>query len=163
MIKLPEGDALPKMSLQDKYTKGVSILLQQVRRFYEALVESYGDRGLDHIRRVSAEYGEQLLERALPRVKENDVESAGLYVIRIFNNIDVDGELVEFSPDRVTVRCSKCPYPFTSPEICEAHTTMERVIVEGLGADLEYVVEHSIPQGDPYCDHVVRRKKREST
>jgi hypothetical protein len=161
MIRLPEGYNVQGMPLEEKYRRGVPILLQQIRRFYEALAEVQGQRGLDHIRRVSAEYGADLLDRARKRAVENDVESVGLYVVRIFNNIDVDGELVEFGPERVTIRCSRCPYPFTSPQVCEAHTTMERVIVEGLGDDLEYTVERSIPRGDEVCDHVVKRRKRE--
>jgi hypothetical protein len=163
MIKLPDHVDTDRTPVEEKYRKGVPILLQQIRRFYEALAEKHGQRGLDHIRLVSSEYGGELLNFARKRVKENDVESIGLYVVRIFNNIDVDGELVEFGPDRVTVRCSECPYPFTNPEVCEAHTTMEEVIVQGLGDDIEYVVEKSIPRGDPHCDHVIRRKKREES
>jgi predicted ArsR family transcriptional regulator len=161
MIRFPEGNEPDPVSLEDKYRKGVPILLQQIRRFYEELARTQGRKGLDHIRRVSSGYGEALLERARKHVRENDVESVGLYVVRIFNNIDVEGELVEFGPDRVTIRCHECPYPFASPEVCEAHTTMEQVIVEGLGDDLAYTVEYSIPRGDPYCDHVVSRKKKD--
>lgn len=159
MIKLPDGAPATAISVEEKYERGVPILLQQIRRFYEELARRHGRRGLEHIRRVSSEYGNELLARARKRVKENDVESVGLYVVRIFNNIDVDGELVEFGPERVTIRCRQCPYPFTSPEVCEAHTTMERVIVEGLGSDLAYTVERSIPRGDGMCDHVVSRNK----
>ena len=159
MFKQADGSQVMPTSVEEKYEKGVPILLQQIRRFYETLADRKGQSGLDHIRRVSAEYGNELLDRARKRVKENDVESVGLYVVRIFNNIDVEGELVDFGPDRVTIRCSQCPYPFTSPEVCEAHTTMERVIVEGLGADLTYTVERSIPRGDEVCDHVVAKRK----
>jgi hypothetical protein len=159
MFKLPDGTEATPTPVEEKYARGVPILLQQIRRFYEELARTHGKRGLDHIRRVSAEYGNELLDRARKRVPENDVEAAGLYVVRIFNNIDVDGELVEFGPERVTIRCRECPYPFTSPEVCEAHTTMERVIVEGLGPDLTYTVERSIPRGDGMCDHVVSRRK----
>ena len=159
MFKHPDGGPVSPTPVEEKYERGVPILLQQIRRFYEELARVHGKRGLDHIRRVSAEYGNELLARARRRVKENDVRSVGLYVVRIFNNIDVDGELVEFGPDRVTVRCQKCPYPFTSAEVCEAHTTMERVIVEGLGDDLTYTVERSIPRGDDVCDHVIARRK----
>ncbi len=159
MFKQPDGGPVSPASVEEKHERGVPILLQQIRRFYEELARVHGKRGLDHIRRVSAEYGNELLARARKRVKENDVQSVGLYVVRIFNNIDVDGELVEFGPDRVTVRCQQCPYPFTSTEVCEAHTTMERVIVEGLGDDLTYTVERSIPGGDDVCDHVIARRK----
>lgn len=159
MIRLPEGRVLESPPLEEKHARGVSILLQQIRRFYEALADTYGQRGLDHIRRVSAEYGRELLLRARKRVRENDPRSVGLYLVRIFNNLDVDGEVVEYAPDRVTIRCGECPYPFSSPEVCEAHTTMERVIVEGLGPDLAYTVERSIPRGDDVCDHVVERKR----
>jgi len=159
LIQQPDGRPADPRPLEEKYRTGVPILLQQIRRFYEGLTRAHGARGLDHIRRVSAEYGRQLLERAEKRVRPDDAESVGLYVVRIFNNIDVEGELAEFGPDRVTVRCSRCPYPFTSPEICEAHTTMERVIVEGLGENLRYTVERSIPRGDDVCDHVVERRR----
>ncbi len=159
MFKQPNGGQVIPTTVEEKYERGVPILLQQIRRFYEALAERKGQSGLDHIRRVSAEYGNELLDRARKRVKENDVESVGLYIVRIFNNIDVDGELVEYGPDRVTIRCRQCPYPFTSPDVCEAHTTMERVIVEGLGDDLTYTVERSIPRGDGMCDHVVAKKE----
>ncbi|MCK4547625.1 MAG: hypothetical protein KAW17_09310 [Candidatus Eisenbacteria sp.] len=163
MDKLPDDQSIEPTPVKEKYHKGVPILLQQIRRFYEALAEKHGRQGLDHIRRVSAGYGGELLDRARKRVKHNDIESIGLYVVRIFNNIDVDGELVEFGPDRVTIRCNQCPYPFANPDVCEAHTTMERVIVEGLGDNVEYAVERSIPRGDQYCDHVVRRRKREES
>jgi hypothetical protein len=69
-----------------------------------------------------------------------------------------EGKVVEWNDERVVIRVNTCPYPFEKPEVCEAHTTMERVVVEELGDNLKYYIEKSIPMGDPYCDHVIEKK-----
>ena len=92
-------------------------------------------------------------------MKAGDVRSVGLYLVRVFENINCQGEITEFSDDKVAIKLYQCPYPFDDPKICEAHTTMEEALVTALGDNLEYVITYSIPRGDPFCEHVVKRKK----
>ena len=69
-----------------------------------------------------------------------------------------EGEVTEFSKHRVSIMVPQCPYPFENPEICAAHTSMERALIKGLNPELEYYIEKSIPAGDPYCLHVLIRR-----
>jgi hypothetical protein len=64
----------------------------------------------------------------------------------------------EFSQDRLIIGVSRCPYPFRHDEICRAHTCMEQALVAGLDDTLDYRIGRSIPQGDPYCEHILSVK-----
>jgi hypothetical protein len=108
---------------------------------------------------VGEKYGLEIAERAKKRVKAGDIQSVARYVIRIFNTLRGNGKVVEFSDRRVVIRVWQCPYPWGTPEVCEAHTQMEKTLVETLGTNLCYRISKSIPKGDSYCDHIIEYKK----
>ncbi|TET47183.1 hypothetical protein E3J62_02260 [candidate division TA06 bacterium] len=157
MVELPEGVRIEEVPVEKRYRSATSALMNRVRRLYEEIYSRFGDEGLELIRDVSAQFGKEIAERAKKRVKESDAKSVALYIIRIFNNVRGEGKVVEWGENRVVIRVNRCPYPFESPELCDAHTTMERVVVETLGDGLRYYIEKSIPRGDSYCDHVIEK------
>ncbi|NQU05041.1 MAG: hypothetical protein HQ568_03030, partial [Calditrichaeota bacterium] len=84
------------------------------------------------------------------------ISEVGLYLVKVFNNMRSDGEVTEFNDKRVAIQVPCCPYPFEKVEICRAHTTMERALVQGLNPALDYEIEKNIPAGDSVCLHVLK-------
>lgn len=159
MIKVPAGVEYAHVPAEKKYKSVTVALLKRILTIYKEIYRRFGQQGLDLIRDVSEKYGKEIAELGKKRVKAGDVKSVGLYLVRVFENINCEGEITEFSEDKVAIKLYQCPYPFDDPKICEAHTTMEEALVTALGDNLEYVITYSIPRGDPFCEHVVKRKK----
>ena len=159
MIKIPTGVEYSHVSTEKKYKTVTVALLKRILTIYKGIYKKFGQKGLDLIREVSESYGKEIAELGKKRVKIGDVKSVGLYLVRVFEMIDCQGEITRFSDDEVAIKLHQCPYPFDDPQICQAHTTMEEALVKALGQNLEYVITYSIPRGDPFCEHVVRRRK----
>ncbi|MCK5057275.1 MAG: L-2-amino-thiazoline-4-carboxylic acid hydrolase [Candidatus Aminicenantes bacterium] len=155
MIELPEHIQIEEVPIEKRYRSVTAGLIRRIKILYDAIYKKFGKEGLDLIREVGDEYGREIAERARKKVKAGDLESVALYVIRIFNTLRGNGEVVEFSDKRVVIRVRECPYPWETPEMCEAHTRMEKTLVETLGKNLRYRIDKSIPKGDSYCDHVI--------
>lgn len=158
-MKIPPGVDYSLVPVEKKYKTVTTALLKRILTIYKGIYNRFGEEGLDLIREVSQNYGKEIAELGKKRVKIGDVKSVGLYLVRVFDMIDCDGEITEFSDDRVVIKLYQCPYPFDDPRICEAHTTMEETLVKALGTNLEYVITYSVSRGDPFCEHVVRVKK----
>lgn len=158
MIKIPPGVDYSPIPVEKKYKSATLGLLKRILTIYKGLYHRFGEEGLDLIREVSQSYGREIAELGKKRVKAGDARSVGLYLARVFENINCEGEITEFSEDKVAIKLYQCPYPFDDPKICEAHTTMEEALVTALGDNLEYVITYSIPRGDPFCEHVVKTK-----
>jgi predicted ArsR family transcriptional regulator len=157
MIKLPVGIEIEEIPVEKKYRSITNALIKRIKHLYDAIYERYGSVGLDLIREVSTNYGLEMAERAKQKIKHPDIKSVGLFVIKVFNNLRGNGEVTEFNEDKVVIRVYECPYPFDKPEMCEAHTSMEKALVETLCKDLKYYIDKSIPKGDAYCDHGIER------
>jgi hypothetical protein len=155
VIELPAGVSIEEVPVEKKYRSSTSALMNRIRRLYEELYERFGTEGLDLIRDVSREFGSEIADRGREKIKGGDPKSVALYLVRIFDNVRGEGKVVDWGEERVVIRVNRCPYPFTKPEVCEAHTAMERVVVETLGDGLVYRIDRSIPKGDPFCDHVI--------
>ncbi len=160
MIELPENVAIEEIPIEKRYKSVTAGLIRRIKILYDAVYDKYGTDGLDLIRDVGRKYGLEIAERAKKNVKPDDIESIALYVIRIFNTLRGNGKVVEFSKERVVIRVWECPYRWDRPEVCEAHTQMEKTLVETLGESLCYWISRSIPQGDSCCDHIIEYKKR---
>ena len=158
MIELPKNVTIEEVPIEKRYKSVTAGLVRRIKLLYEAIYDKYGDDGLELIRDVGRKYGTEIAERAKKRVKDDDIESVARYVIRIFNTLRGNGKVVEFSDKRVVIRVWECPYPWEKPEVCEAHTQMEKTLVESLGKNLCYRISKSIPKGDPYCDHIIEYK-----
>jgi predicted ArsR family transcriptional regulator len=159
MIKLPPGIEYEPAPIDVRYRSNLRGLLQRIRMLYSAIVERFGDEGLQLIRDVSSEYGREIAAKVSAREGPMDIKQVGMFLIKVFDNMRAEGEVVEFTDDRVAIAVSQCPYPFERDDICAGHTTMEESLVKGLNPELEYFIEESIPRGDARCVHVLRRKK----
>lgn len=159
MIELPEGISIEDVPIEKRYKSVTAGLVRRIKILYESIFNKYGEDGLELIREVGRQYGEEIAQRVKPRIKKGDIKSVALYVIRIFNTLRGQGKVVEFSDQRVVIRVWECPYPWETPEMCEAHTQMEKTLVESLGENLVYRISKSIPRGDAYCDHVIEVKR----
>ena len=155
MIKLPVGIHIEEIPIEKRYRSITKALVRRIKHLYDAIYERYGNDGLSLIRDVSTQYGLEIAERAKRQIEQPNVQSVALFLIKVFNNIRGTGEVIEFTEDRVVIRVYECPYPFDKPEVCEAHTLMEKTLVENLGGNLKYSIHKSIPKGDAYCDHVI--------
>ena len=158
MIELPEHVKIEEVPIEKRYKSVTAGLVRRIKILYDAVYEKFGEDGLNLIREVGRKYGMEIAERAKKRVKSNDIESVARYVIRIFNTLRGHGKVVEFSDKRVVIRVSECPYNWETPEMCEAHTQMEKTLVETLGKNLCYRISKSVPKGDSYCDHIIEYK-----
>jgi len=160
LIKIPPEVDFKEIPLEQKYKSAVAGLLQRIHTIYKGIHSKFGEQGLDLIREVSKTYGKDIAERGKKRIKPEDLKSAALFLIRVFEMINCEGEVTEFSEDKAVIRLFKCPYPFEDPKLCEAHTTMEKVLIESLGENLRYHIKESIPSGGRWCEHVISLKKK---
>lgn len=159
MIELPDQVKIEDVPIEKRYRSVTAGLVRRIKILYEAIHDRYGDDGLDLIREVGKKYGLEIAERAKKKVTTNDLKSVALYVIRIFNTLRGNGKVVEFSDQRVIIRVRECPYHWKTPEMCEAHTQMEKTLVESLGKNLGYRISESIPKGNSFCDHIIEVKQ----
>ena len=146
---------IEEIPLEARYRGVLRGLLTRIKGLYEAIYDRYGEDGLELIRDVSIKYGNDIANHVRKGDDPWDIQKAGLYLVKVFNNMRSEGEVTEFSKNRVSIMVPQCPYPFENPEICAAHTSMERALVKGLNPKLEYHIEKSIPDGDPFCLHVL--------
>jgi predicted ArsR family transcriptional regulator len=159
VIKLPPGVEAEEIPLEKRYRSNLKGLLTRIRLLYEAIEDRFGEEGLQLIREVSAQYGREIAAKVRDREGEMDLQQVGLLLVKMFNGMRSEGEVTEWSDDKVTITVPACPYPFTRPQLCAAHTSMEEALVRGLNPDLDYVIEKCIPRGDGECWHVLRMKK----
>jgi hypothetical protein len=160
MIKLPPGIEYEPDPIEVRYRRNLRGLLHRIKRLYDAIVDRFGDDGLELIREVSTEYGREIAKRISAREGPMDIKQVGLFIVKVFDNMRAEGEVTEFTDERVAIAVPECPYPLDRVDICLAHTTMEEALVTGLNPDLEYFIEKSIPGGDDICVHVIRRKAK---
>ena len=149
-------------TIEQVYRSAVSGLYARLKSNYEFLYRRFGQEGLILIEEMSREYGLMVAQRAKSRLKDNDLVSVAGYLLRIFETVARGSDLksvVEQNRDRIVVRVDRCPLDFDKPEMCLAHTTMEKTVVEELNPDLTYRIGKSIPAGDCICEHVVEVKR----
>jgi len=155
MIKLPKNVQVEEIPLEAMYRGVLRGLLTRIKVLYEAIYSRYGDDGLDLIREVSEQYGNEIAKRVRGNDEPWDINKVGLFLVKVFNNMRAEGEVIEFGKNRVSIMVPKCPYPFKDKKICSAHTSMECALVKGLNPELEYYIEKSVPAGDSFCLHVL--------
>jgi hypothetical protein len=147
-------------TLEELYRSAVAGFYARLRSNYDFLYERFGDEGIKLIAEMSRRYGLQIAERARKRGDAGDTISVARYLLRIFETVGGKeaGEIAEMTDSRVVIKASSCPLQFTDPEMCLAHTTMEKTVVEELNPQLTYRIGKSIPAGNPYCEHIIERK-----
>ena len=160
MIKLPENVKINEIPIEARYRGVLRGLMTRIKGLYEAVYAKYGEDGLELIREVSIRYGDEIAKKVRKDSEPWEIQKAGLYLVKVFNNMRSDGEVTEFTANRVSIMVPTCPYPFERTEICAAHTSMEHALVKGLNPALEYYIEKSVPAGDPYCLHVLTFEKQ---
>ncbi len=149
-------------TLEQVYQSAVRGLYARLRSNYDYLYNKYGDEGLKIISDMSREYGLGIANRAKRTLQSNDIVSVSSYLKRIFQTVYWGRNvvhLVQESPSQIVIRVDECPLNFDKPEICLAHTTMEKTVVEKLNSGLIYRIGKSIPAGDDYCDHILEVRK----
>jgi predicted ArsR family transcriptional regulator len=159
MLKLPPGIEYEPDPVDVRYRRNLRGLLTRFKKLYDAIYERFGEDGLDLIRGVSTEYGVEIGERVKERYGAMSVKEMGMFIIKVFDNMRAEGEVLEFSDNRVVISVPKCPYPMSCTEICRAHITMEREMVKFINPDVEFLLEKSIPGGDGQCLYVIRKKE----
>ncbi len=148
-------------TLEQVYRSAVSGLYSRLRSNYDFLYRKFGDDGLKLIAEMSHEYGISVAERAKAKLANNDLQSVAEYLLRIFDTVARGRGListVEKDDERVVIAVDRCPLDFKMPEMCMAHTTMERTVVESLNPDLTYRIGRSIPAGHPCCEHIIEKR-----
>jgi len=158
MIKLPPGITIEERPVEIMYKGVLKVLLTRIKGLYDAIYNRYGEDGLALIREVSSVYGREIAQKARGNAEPWTIQEVGLFLVKVFNNMRSDGEVTDFSSERVAIMVPVCPYPFDKVEICQVHTSMEHALVEGLNPNLAYVIEQSVPAGDSFCLHVLKHK-----
>jgi len=159
MIKLPRNVQIEEIPLDAMYRGVLRGLVTRIKVLYEAIYARYGNDGLDLIREVSEKYGHDIAKRVRGGDESWNISKVGLFLVKVFNNMRSEGEVTEFSENRVSIMVPECPYQFKDKKICSAHTSMECALVHGLNPELEYRIEKSVPAGDPTCLHVLINKQ----
>jgi len=145
-------------SLEQIYRSAVSGLYARLRSNYDFIWNKMGDEGLKLIEGMSREYGLSIAERAKNTLGGNDIGTVSDYLMRIFETVSWGKDmarLVEVSPEKFIIQVNECPLNFDRPDLCLAHTTMERTVVEELNPALRYRIGKSIPTGYEYCEHII--------
>lgn len=155
MIKTPSGVEIEAVPLDNQYRSNLRGLLTRIRKLYEAMEDRFGEDGLALIRDVSSQYGKEIAARVHSREGEMDIHAVAKFLVKVFNGMRSEGEIVEWTDHRVVIMVPACPYPFTRPQTCAAHTAMEEALVKGLNPSLNYTIERCIPRGDKECWHVL--------
>ena len=148
-------------TLEQVYRSAVRGLYARITSYYNYLYNRFGQEGLEMISEMSREYGESIVPRARKALGKNDIESVATYLLRILRTVDwnTDGiQLLSKSPEEIVIKVQDCPLQFKNPELCLAHTTMEKTVVEGLNPDIKYTIGKSIPAGDGFCEHILSLK-----
>ena len=146
-------------TLEQVYRSAVSGLYARLRSNYDFIYKKFGDDGIRLIADMSREYGLSVAVRARDRLGSNDLSSVAGYLMRIFNTVGRGKEEfiapLEVTESRAIIRVGQCPLHFELPDMCRAHTMMEKTVVEELNPALTYRITRSIPAGDAYCEHVI--------
>ena len=152
-------------NLEQVYRSAVSGLYARLRSNYDFLYRKYGDEGIRLIADMSREYGLSVAASARNRLESNELTSVAQYLLRIFGTVGWGKnltQLTELSMTRAVIRANECPLHFDKPEMCLAHATMEKTVVEELNPKLTYRIGKSIPAGDTYCEHIIEAKSQEN-
>jgi hypothetical protein len=159
---MPDSD---ERTIEQLYRSAVGGLYARLKSNYDFLYRKFGDEGLELIAEMSREYGLNIAARAGKRLNNNDLDSVAGYILRIFSTVSQGKngiiELVKIDDSRVVIRAKECPLHFTDPQMCLAHTTMEKTVVEKLNPALTYRICKSIPAGDSCCEHIIEIKSSE--
>ncbi len=158
MLKLPPGVEYEPDPIDVRYRRNLRGLLTRFKKLYDAIYERYGEDGLDLIRGVSTEYGLEIAERIRERYGPMGVKEMGLFIVKVFDNMRAEGDVLECNDDRVVISVKECPYPMSYPEVCRAHITMEREMVKSINPEVEFALEKSLPGGDGECLYVIRKR-----
>ena len=145
-------------TLEQVYHSAVSGLYSRLRNNYDFLYRKFGDDGLKLIADMSCEYGISVAHRAKAKLANNDLHSVSEYLLRIFDTVTRGRGListVEKDSNRVVITVDRCPLDFDMPEMCMAHTMMEKTVVEELNPCLAYRIGKSIPAGHHCCEHII--------
>ena len=148
-------------TLEQVYRSAVSGLYSRLRSNYDFLYRKFGADGLKLIADMSREYGLNVAQRAKARLAGNDLHSVAEYLLRIFDTVARGRGListVEKGNERVVITVDRCPLDFDLPEMCMAHTTMEKTLVETLNPGLIYRIGKSIPAGHRCCEHIIEKR-----
>jgi hypothetical protein len=149
-------------TLEQVYRSAVSGLYSRLRSNYDFLYGRFGNDGLKLIEDMSREYGLRVAQRAKTRLGSNDLASVAGYLLRIFDTVARGRNItstVEQSEDRCIIKVNRCPLDFTLPEMCLAHTTMEKTVVAEINPGLVYRIGKSIPAGDGFCEHILEIRR----
>lgn len=151
-----------KRTLEKVYRSAVSGLYARLKSNYDFIYRKFGDDGIKLIADMSHEYGLSIVARARNRLENNDITSIAGYLMRIFGTVGRGKsgfiKLLKVDNSKAVIKVSECPLHFNNPQMCLAHTTMEKTMVEELNPDLTYRIGKSIPAGDAYCEHIIEVK-----
>ena len=128
-------------TLEQVYHSAVSGLYARLRSNYDFIYQKFGDDGIKLIADMSQYYGLSIAQRARERLEDNDLISVANYLLRIFDTVNRRKgyeSQVEWSDNRVVIRAERCILRFDMPEMCQAHTTLEKTVVEELNPNLRY-------------------------
>ncbi|MFC1946034.1 hypothetical protein ACFLW1_02415 [Chloroflexota bacterium] len=149
-------------SLEQVYSSAVSGLYARLKSNYDFIYRRFGDEGMQLIADMSRDYGLSIAGRAKDKLKDKSMNSVADYLLRIFDTVIRGSDsppIIQRSDTAVVIKVAFCPICFEKPEMCLAHTAMEKTVVEELNPALTYRIGKSIPAGDSFCEHIIEIRK----
>lgn len=146
-------------SLEQVYRSAVRGLYARITSYYNYLYRRFGDEAIDMISEMSREYGMTIAERGKKSLIDRDISSVAGFLLKIFRTVEWDSGKISITsetPEEIVIKVEDCPLHFSKPEMCRAHTSMEKAVVEGLNPELTYEIGRSIPAGDEFCEHILK-------
>ena len=145
-------------SLEQIYRSAVSGLYARLRSNYDYLYRKFGADGLKMIEEMSREYGLAIAKRAVKTLQRRDIQEVADYLLRIFQTVSHGKDtnsILRDNDGRMILKVTQCPLHFDNPQMCRAHTTMEKTVVHELNPRLKYYIGKSIPAGNAFCEHII--------
>lgn len=88
-----------------------------------------------------------------------DAQEIGWAIVAIERPWDIEGRVVEDTPNRFRREVSSCPWSFFAPLGCEVFAWWMEGFVKGSNEEYEYSLEKLMPRGDAACAWTVARAR----
>ncbi len=160
MIRLPESIDYEEVPIEKRYRAATRALSARIGALYRRAVDEFGDEALELIRSVNRRHARDLARDLCEGGGPRDAGAAALCLARLLDLVGMDGEVLELSPACARISVESCPFGISSPELCEARTTLESEFVRSLADDLHVEIEKCAALGDESCQFRIDRVSR---
>jgi len=118
----------------------------------EAAMKAYGPT----MREIGRGWAQRFVEE---KGHQGNDAMATASVIRMWEKMmGIEGKVIEASPERVTVRNTKCPMSKAMPEACKSLDCAIWGHLDVISPGYRLVSNQKMTMGDPYCEWTIEKK-----